>query len=227
MHNTVLIVLSVRNIKSVKDCIDKLPCEKIWFKGYTEHKLAPMINDFVKNSNFENYFIAPDDLIIRPHQFDLLLNGLNRHNIVTGWGVARQNAIHTTIMKNTNFIKNSIFLPMACSNFETLNNTYEHSYKTHEINSLPDEIETAFTGWFFTGMKRKIMVEYPYECLNPPIASSDLIFSRRVIADGKYKQICFKHAQVTHISNYNYIGGPHGLLNGYGNFKEQSIEKTW
>lgn len=226
MHNTVLIVLSVRDIKSVKECIDKLPCEKIWFKGYTEHDLAPMINEFVKNSNFENYFIAPDDLIIRPYQFDLLLNGLNRHKIVTGWGVIRQNACYTTATNPNNFLKNSIFMPLACQS-SILNNTYAYSYKTHEINSLPDEFETAFTGWFYTGMKRHVLLEYPYECLNPPIASSDLIFSRRVLADKKYKQMCIKNAQVVHISNSQYISGPHSLLGDYRNIKEKSIIKTF
>ena len=188
MHNTVMIVLSIRNIKSVKDCIDNLKCEKIWFRGYTEHELAPLINDFVQNSNFENYFIVSDDLVIKSHNFDLLVEGLNRHKIVTGWGMIRQNTNYTTAFRPHNFLKNTIFKPMTFQP-DLINNTYEHSYRTNEINALPDEFETAFTGWFFTGMKRHILLEYPYQCLNAPLASSDLIFSRRVLADGKYKQI--------------------------------------
>ena len=82
MHNTVLMILSVRNSKSFEESVNKLQCEKIWFKGYREHELAPIINDFIKNSNFENYFITPDDLIIKPHQFEKLKSSLNHNDIV-------------------------------------------------------------------------------------------------------------------------------------------------
>lgn len=226
MHKTVLIVLSVRDIKSVKDCINKLPCEKIWFRGYSEHDLAPMINEFVLNSNFENYFIAPDDLIIRPYQFNILLDGLNRYKIVTGWGMIRQNTNYTTATRPTNFLNNTIFKHLSWV-VELANSNYTSSYKTYEINSLPDEFETAFTGWFYTGMKRDIFLEYPYQCLNPPIASSDLIFSRRVLADGKYKQMCFKKAAVVHPSNGFYPRGEHGFLPYSGFSIEKSITKTF
>ena len=75
------------------------------------------------------------------------------------------------------------------------------------MDSLPDEIETAFTGWFFTGAKRQVWLEYPYQTLavhkDQPGASTDLHWSKRILEDKKYKQICIKDAKVTHIS---YIG---------------------
>lgn len=226
MKNTVLIVLSVRDIVSVKASINNLPCEKFWCVGHTEQELIPIINDFVKNSNFENYFIAPDDLIIRPHQFELLNNGLSRHSIVTGWGVVRQNDEYTTAINPTNYLTNTIFKHQTFNEL-ILNNTYMQSYKTHEINALPDEFETAFTGWFYTGMKRQVLLEYPYECLNPPLASSDLLFSRRVLADGKYKQICFKQAHVIHLSNYLSVRGETGFLPTSGISVPKQIIKTF
>lgn len=226
MNNTVIIILSVRNIKSFTDCINKLPCEKIWFKGYKEIDLIPIVNKFVEESNFENYFITPDDLIIKPHQFDLLLNGLNRHNIVTGWGCIRQNCTFTTATKTKNFIEHTIFKDAFTSRHFLLSQ-YNFSYKTHEINALPDEFETAFTGWFYTGMKRKIWLEYPYECLAPPHASSDLMFSRRILKDKKYKQICFKNAHVVHISNTDPLNSDSSFFNPNECFKNKSIIKTF
>ena len=148
-NKTVLMIMSVRNIKSFTDSVNKLPCEKIWFKGYTEVDLAPIINNFIKNSNFENYFIVPDDIIIKPQQFNLLTNALNRHDIVTGWGMIRQNCNYTTATKVENFMNHCIFKNTS-SSILFLHNMYNFSYQTHEINKLPDEFETAFTGWFYT-----------------------------------------------------------------------------
>jgi len=203
MHDTVLMILSVRNCKSFESSVNKLQCEKIWFKGYKEHELAPMVNDFVKNSNFKNYFITPDDLIITPYKFEKLKSSLNVHDIVTGWGMIRQNCTYTTITKPHDFLKKNIFKYLFTTD-TFKNQQYQLSYKTHEINSLPDEVETAFTGWFYTGMKKEVWMEYPYECLNSPFASSDLMFSRRVLYDNKYKQICIKKSNVVHISNTHH-----------------------
>ena len=226
MHNTVLMILSVRNSKSFEESVNKLQCEKIWFKGYREHELAPIVNDFVQNSNFENYFIAPDDLIIKPHQFEKLKSALNYNDIVTGWGVIRQNCTHTTITKPHNFLQTNIFKHQFTTHF-LKNQQYNLSYKTHEINSLPNEIETAFTGWFYTGMKKHIWTQYPYECLNPPFASSDLMFSRRVLLDKKYKQICVKSANVIHISNSNSLSTDTSFFDMSTCFSNKSIIKTF
>lgn len=226
MHDTVLMILSVRNSKSFEDSVNKLNCEKIWFKGYREHELAPIINHFVENSNFENYFIAPDDLIIKPHQFEKLKSSLNYNDIVSGWGVIRQNCIYTTITKPHNFLQKNIFKhQFTTQHFK--NQQYNFSYKTHEINSLPNEIETAFTGWFYTGMKKYIWSQYPYECLNPPFASSDLMFSRRVLFDNKYKQICIKSANVIHISNSLSMTTDKSFFDMSTCFLNKSIIKTF
>ena len=226
MHNTVLMILSVRNSKSFEESVNKLQCEKIWFKGYREHELAPIINDFVQNSNFENYFIAPDDLIIKPHQFEKLKSALNYNDIVTGWGVIRQNCTYTTITKPHNFLQTNIFKHQFTTHF-LKNQQYNFSYKTHEINSLPNEIETAFTGWFYTGMKKHIWTQYPDECLNPPFASSDLMFSRRVLFDNKYKQICIKSANVIHLSNSITMPTDTSFLDMSTCFSNKSITKTF
>jgi hypothetical protein len=202
MHDTVLMILNIRNIQSVIDCNLNLPCEKIWFKGYKEYELAPIINDFVNNSSFKYYFITSDDALIKKHHFTQLQNQLNFHNIISGWSLYRQNANHTTIVKPNNF-NNLIFK----SNFTTpyiANNILTHTYKTFEINSLPDIIETAFTGWFYTGMHKHIWQKYPFQTLSWPFSSSDLLFSKRVMYDNLYKLYVLKQAHVIHLSHmYN------------------------
>jgi hypothetical protein len=200
MHDTVLMILSVRNIQSVIDCNLSLPCEKIWFKGYKEYELAPILNDFINNSNFKYYFITSDDALIKKESFIELQRQIQHHYIISGWAVYRQNANHTTIVKPKSF-RNLIFKP----NFTTdpfANNIFTHSYKTHEINSLPDIIETAFTGWCYTGMHKHIWQKYPFQTLQWPLSSSDLLFSKRIVQDNIYKQYILKQAHVIHLSHY-------------------------
>ena len=115
MHDTVLMILSVRNIQSVVDCNLSLPCEKIWFKGYKEYELAPIINDFVNNSNFKYYFITSDDALIKKENFINLQHHLQYRDIVSGWCLVRQNTNYTTIVKPNNF-HNLIFKPNFTTN---------------------------------------------------------------------------------------------------------------
>lgn len=199
MHDTVLMILSVRNIQSVVDCNLSLPCEKIWFKGYKEFELAPIINNFVDNSNFKYYFITSDDALIKKENFIELQRQLQYHHIISGWCLYRQNAHHTTIVKPNN-ITNLIFKPHFTTN-SFANSILHHTYKTHEINALPNIIESAFTGWAYTGMHKHIWQKYPFQTLQWPYSSSDLLFSQRVLSDNIYKQYILKQAHVIHLSH--------------------------
>lgn len=202
MNDTVLMIMSIRNIQSVIDCNNKLNCEKIWFKGYKEYELAPIINDFIENSNFKYYFITSDDALLNHNHFESLKHNLQFYDILSAWCLIRQNAHYTTIVKPENF-QNHIFKPSFTTKIFT-NNFHTHCYKTHEINSLPDIIHTAFTGWCYTGMKKHIWKEYPFQTLSWPYSSSDLLFSRRIELDKKYKQHILKKAHAIHLSHlYN------------------------
>ena len=203
MHNTVLIIMSVRNIKPIIDSYNNLNCEKIWFKGFTEYELVTHINHFIQNSNFQYYFITSDDLYINYNKFEELKFQLQFYPIISGWTVLRQNTNYTTIINPNNFDK-LIFNKLNKNKnlFWNLSpNMLQFSYKTHQIAALPDIIESAFTGWSFTGMHRKIWLEYPYNVMSCEMASSDLNFSRRILNDKKYKQRILKNANCIHISN--------------------------
>jgi len=197
----VLMIMNARNMAPFKECVDKLNIDKVWFKGYTEFELNTHINKFIQETDYDNYFLAPDDLLIKKHHFELLERKLQYHDIVTGWGVWRQNYTWTTIYKQNRLYTygQGPALPLFKKHYNLV--------KTYELDSLPDEIETAFTGWFFTGAKRQVWLEYPYQTLAihdyQPGASTDLHWSKRILSDKKYKQICSKDAKVTHIS---YIG---------------------
>lgn len=205
MHDTVLMIMSVRNIQSITDCYNNLNCEKIWFKEFTEYELVTHINNFIQNSNFQYYFIVSDDVYIHYDKFEELKLQLKLYPIVSAWTVHRQNSTFTTILNPNNFDK------LICNKLDAhcptwpgwtwMPNFLPFAYKTHQIAALPDIIESAFTGWMFTGMHRKIWLEYPYNVFSETNSNSDLNFSRKILSDKKYKQRIIKSANAIHISN--------------------------
>lgn len=196
--NNVIMIMNARNLSAFRDCMDKLNISKVWFKGFTEFELNTEINKFIQETQFDNYYIVSDDLVIQPKDFELLQEKIKTHPIVTGWGVWRQNSDWTTIHK-----QDKLYNYNHTPNFPLFKKHY-NIVKTYEIDSLPDEFETAFTGWFYTGIRRDIWLEYPYQtiALNKyqSGASTDAHWSKRVLVDKKYKQMCFKQARVLHLS---------------------------
>ena len=200
MHNTVLMIMSIRNIQSITDCYNKLNCEKIWFKGYTEYELVTHINNFIQNSNFQYYFLTSDDCYISYEKFESLKFHLQFNDIISGWCCQRQNATYTTILNPTNFHK-LIYRKHLKSYWP---NYFHYSYKTHQIAALPNLIESAFTGWVFTGMQKKLWLEYPFNVLSDTSSNSDMVFTRNITQDKKYKPIILKTANCIHLSNTNH-----------------------
>ena len=200
--------MSVRNIQSIIDCYNNLNCEKIWFKEFTEYELVTHINNFIQNSNFQYYFIVSDDVYIHYDKFEELKLQLKLYPIVSAWTVQRQDSTFTTILNPNNFDK-LIFNKLETYSHPNLPfmataswpNFLQFAYKTHQIAALPDIIESAFTGWVFTGMHRKIWIEYPYNVFSETNSNSDLNFSRKILSDKKYKQRIIKSANAIHISN--------------------------
>lgn len=205
--NNVIMIMNARNQSTFRDCMDKLNISKVWFKGYTEFELNTEINKFIQETQFDNYYIVSDDLVIQPKAFELLQEKLKTHPIVTGWGVWRQNFDWTTIHRQDKlYVYNQgPSLPMWRKHFQTV--------RTYEIDTLPEEFETAFTGWFYTGARREIWLKYPYQTMgvykNQPGASTDAHWSKRILKGGEHKQMCFKQARVLHLS---YLDKDYGDL---------------
>jgi len=196
--NNVLMIMNARNISAFKECINKLNISKVWFKGYREFELNTEINKFIQETNFDNYFIVSDDLVINKNDFEFLEEQLKIYPIVTGWGVWRQNSDWTTIhlQDKMHLFNQGTHLPVFKEHYNIV--------KTHEIDSLPNYFETAFTGWFYTGIRRDIWLKYPYQTMatSPDMygASTDAHWSKRILKDNIYKQMCFKQARVLHLS---------------------------
>lgn len=202
MKDTVLMVMSVRDIRQVFESYDKLDCEKIYFKGFTEDELVSHINNFISKSDFENYFITSDDCMISKERFDLLKYYLNYNPIVSGWGVWGQQENFTTVVSADKIDKLNNYNPVFYEYI--LYFMANNCYKTYEIDSLPNLINSSFTGWFFTGAKKNVWLEYPFQTFVHPMSRSDLNFSFRVLRDKKYNQLIVKSCRCIHLSNSEF-----------------------
>jgi hypothetical protein len=200
MHDTVLMIMSIRNIQSIITSYNNLNCEKIWFKGFTEYELVTHINHFIQNSNFQYYFLTSDDCYIHYDKFELLKHHLQFNDIISGWCCQRQNSTFTTILNPNNFDK-LIFKKHLKPSWP---NYFQFAYKTHQIAALPDLIPSAFTGWVFTGMQKKLWTQYPFNVLSDTNSNSDMVFSRNINQDNKYTPLIAKKANCIHLSNTNY-----------------------
>ena len=218
MKDTVLMVMSIRDLEPVIKANDELDCEKIYFKGYTEYELVPLINNFINESNFKNYFITSDDAMIGKNKFDLLKYYLQFLPIVSGWCVVRQNTLETTVInpKKINFI-NPFFAWLQVSDL------FKASYKTHEIEELPNIINSGFTGWVFTGASKEIWQQYPFQVYDKEMVGprSDYNFAIRVLKDEKYNMSIIKKCRAIHLSNGS------ALYKYKHNFCSKSIIKTF
>lgn len=199
MKDTVLMVMSIRDLEPVLKANDSLDCEKIYFKGFREYELVPLINNFINESNFKNYFITSDDAMLSKDKFELLKYYLNFLPIVSGWCVLRQNSIETTIVD-----------PKKINHYNTFFSDFQNcdlvnaAYKTHEIEHLPNIINSGFSGWCFTGAKKEIWQEYPFQVYDKEMgARSDYNFAVRVLKDEKYNISVIKKCRVIHLSNSN------------------------
>lgn len=217
MKDTVLMVMSIRDLEPVIKANDALDCEKIYFKGYTEYQLVPLINNFIKESNFKNYFITSDDAMIDKDKFNLLKYYLQFLPIVSGWCVIRQNVIRTTIVDPKKLsICSSFYEHIESANF------LEASYTTYQIEDLPNIINTGFTGWVFTGAKKEIWQQYPFQICDREMGSrSDRNFAKRILKDQKYDMSIIKKCRSIHLSNTTTLN-----IKDY-NFSSQSIVKTF
>ena len=217
MKDTVLMVMSIRDIESVKKANDILDCEKIYLTNYTEYELVPIINNFINESNFKNYFITSDDAMISGDKFNLLKYYLQFLPIVSGWCVWKQNCTATTIVdeKKLNFI-NPFFSQLHISDLSNA------SYNTYEIEALPNIINSGFSGWSFTGASKEIWKQYPFQVHDKEmLARSDYNFSTRVLKDQKYNISIVKKCRAIHLN-----GGRKIDYSKY-NFYPKSIIKTF
>ena len=81
----ILMILQPRAIPQAIDSLNKLDIERVWFRGYTEMELETVLNDFIKDTDYDYYWIIADDVIVDNKPLEVLRPKLYEGEVVTGY----------------------------------------------------------------------------------------------------------------------------------------------
>jgi len=81
----ILMILQPRAIPEAIESLNKLDIEKVWFRGYTEMELETVLNDFIKDTDYDYYWIIADDVIVDNKPLEVLRPKLYEGEVVTGY----------------------------------------------------------------------------------------------------------------------------------------------
>lgn len=160
-----LMVMHAREIEESMRCLRALPIDQAWFTGYTEAQLQEPINRFVEESAYENYIIVSDDILADAATFRIVEDGLERHEVFTGWsnirpGLDRASARRTPIIGSQMFFQVTHYLPPL---HRLLTEARIRTFPTMEqVRALGGEFRTKTICNCFTGMRRALWLRFPF-----------------------------------------------------------------
>tara|TARA_R110000851_G_scaffold268367_2_gene421098 strand:- start:104 stop:967 length:864 start_codon:yes stop_codon:yes gene_type:complete len=96
----ILMILQPRAIPEAIDSLNKLDIEKVWFRGYTEMELETVLNDFIKNTDYDYYWIISDDVVVDNKPLEVLRSKLYEGEVVTGYCKLHQASELVNICEN-------------------------------------------------------------------------------------------------------------------------------
>ena len=93
----ILMILQPRAIPEAIDSLNKLDIEKVWFRGYTEMELETVLNDFIKDTDYDYYWIIADDVIVDNKPLEVLRPKLYEGEVVTGYCKLNQSSDYVNL----------------------------------------------------------------------------------------------------------------------------------
>lgn len=151
--NNCLIILNARNIPECIESFESLAIDKAWFTGFTEVQLVNPINDFIKDTNYDNYLIASDDLVISQGTLNIVEELLETNDRATAYCKIADDSIFYNVSKS----------PLAEAEVRKPVTRDYHFYKIEELDELEDDnFESWFGGWTLTGMRKEEWLKHPF-----------------------------------------------------------------
>ena len=213
----VLMVMHARKIRRCLEAIDSLRIEKVWFKGYTEAQLVSVINRFIEETDYDNYFIISDDGLPTQEALEKIEAEMGRE-VVMGWSEyspgSRYSNVRTKPLVGWYMAMQKLRLWLVrwgqraglgriVSWIGTRHNPFVMlGAPISEVKRQPRIFRTYFNGWSLTGMSRKMWLRYPFslesEIGNQKVFGSDYSVSRRMNDDG-VPMWCIRDAHIGHL----------------------------
>ena len=125
----ILMVLQPRAIPEAIESLNTLDIEKVWFRGYTEMELETVLNDFIKDTDYDYYWIIADDVVVDNKPLEVLRPKLYEGEVVTGYCKLNQSSEFVNLSEN--------IIPYAIEQSQ-INHLYQQIQWMH-IKSFLDE----------------------------------------------------------------------------------------
>jgi len=81
----ILIILQPRAIPEAIESLNKLDIEKVWFRAFDEPSVCESINQFIRDTNYDYYWVIADDVIVSNAPIEKLRPLLYQGKVVTGY----------------------------------------------------------------------------------------------------------------------------------------------
>lgn len=189
----VLMIMHARNLPDCMKSLRALNISKVWFKGYYEGQLEKELNEFVRDTKYDNYIIVSDDAVVGQECLDAVQDGLGLHEIVGGycksWPDSDESCISFNPVRMTGEGPDGPYPVVDDYDLATM----------QEIAGIDEEFfKVAFNGFGVLGARRDIWIEYPFRCYysNPMGSASDHSWNYRIQKDGKYQMWCAKKGHI-------------------------------
>ena len=191
-------VLMIMNPREIPECLQAfraLKVPKVWFKGFWQVQLETVVNEWIAGTDYDNYIMASDDLLPTQAALDEVRRGLASHEVFTGWCRFSPGSPRGALIINDGGPGPAFDLMFRLYHITgmTIHNRLDY-FKLRRFASVsdimkqPDEFPTAHVPFAFTGMRRRLWLEYPYRCEHsgrrPHGSSSDYMLSKRLRRDG-------------------------------------------
>lgn len=147
-----LMIMHPREIQEVIQSINQIDIPKAWFRAYNSLEISGAMNKFVEGTDYDNYIITSDDLILFP----------DAAKIIMDWN-------YPVVSEYCNMHVDSKYVGL-CSEPLTLTNgifPQELDYvlmTQEEVDNQPTDIfETYFLGFSLTKISRELWLKYPFQ----------------------------------------------------------------
>ena len=162
-------IMQPREIQECLDSLRALRIPKVWFRGFTESGLEPVIQEFIADhAYFTHFVIVSDDGIVTPGALDAVLKLAVHRPVVSGYCNLDMGE-HLQIVN----LRRPPLEEHGSTNLDSL-------YRLSEVFGR-EEVETSFVGFSLTCMSRDLWLRFPFQAMHgPPGNSSDWSLSSRL-----------------------------------------------
>jgi hypothetical protein len=171
--NDLLLILAPRAIPECVESLRVLEIDKAWLGAMYERHLETVVAEVIASTDYENYLMASDDLLVTPEALAEVREQLAYYPVVTG------------------YCRYSYYDPEVnlCLTPEGLDGGEEITVDL--VKTLPRLFRTYLVGWTLTGMRRDLWLRFPFRACDGRFAmidgrevdigfSSDMNLSRRL-----------------------------------------------